>query len=73
LDYFQYYLKGVSFLPMKSTQEEQAYAQMPYEEIDESKYITLMQGIKPIDWSIVRDKVDIEPDRFCDSSVCNLN
>ena len=35
LDYFQYQLKGISFLPKM---ELGAYRQMPYEEITEKKY-----------------------------------
>ncbi len=35
LDTFQYQLKGVSFLPRLA---KGAYAQMPYEEIDEATY-----------------------------------
>lgn len=36
LDYFQYQLKGISFLPLSND----SYAQMPYEEIDEATYLS---------------------------------
>lgn len=39
LEYFQYQLKGVSFLPR---QPQGAYAQMPYEEIDQHTYNSMV-------------------------------
>lgn len=43
LDYFQYQLKGVSFLPRL---EYGAFPQMPYEAIDEEKYKQEMQRLR---------------------------
>mmetsp|Transcript_20885 Transcript_20885/g.24120 ORF Transcript_20885/g.24120 Transcript_20885/m.24120 type:complete len:104 (-) Transcript_20885:46-357(-) len=45
LEYFQYQLKGVSFLPKASG----SYAQMPYEKISEEEYNKLVKGIKSIE------------------------
>ena len=45
LEYFQYQLKGVSFLPRL---EAGAYAQMPYEEISESEYFEMKKGLRPL-------------------------
>lgn len=44
LDYFQYQLKGISFLPRLA--DSTAYAQMPYERIDEATYHALMAGVR---------------------------
>jgi hypothetical protein len=44
LDYFQYQLKGVSFLPR--LRDSTAYAQMPYEKIDEAEYTRLMAHVR---------------------------
>lgn len=45
LDFFQYQLKGVSFLPRIATG---AYQQMPYEEIDEQTYLQMSRKIGPL-------------------------
>lgn len=44
LDYFQYQLKGISFLPRLA--DSTAYAQMPYERIDEATYRELMASVR---------------------------
>lgn len=47
LNYFQYQLKGVSFLP-RATDE---YPQMPYEAISEEDYHRLVAKLRPVDFS----------------------
>ena len=74
LSYFQYQLKGVSFLPKLP---QGAYAQMPYEEITEEQYQAMTAPLKGkrIDFGTVRtseDDVVEVPDRFCDSSSCEI-
>jgi adenosylcobalamin-dependent ribonucleoside-triphosphate reductase len=65
LNYFQYRLKGISFLPKL---EKGSYAQMPYEKITEEKYNELIKDIKNID--IKRISVQAEPDKYCDNDSC---
>jgi len=48
LAYFQYQLKGISFLPKLKAG---AYAQMPYEEISEAEYQERMKHLKPLSFS----------------------
>jgi ribonucleoside-triphosphate reductase len=64
LNIYQYLLKGVSFLP----QGKDVYAQMPYEEITESQYVSLTRSLKPLDLSSVRAQP--VPDKFCDNDQC---
>ena len=45
LDFFQYQLKGVSFLPRLATG---AYPQMPYEEIDEQVYAEMSKSLRSL-------------------------
>lgn len=68
LNYFQYQLKGISFLPKMNGG---AFPQMPYEEITEEKYKEMMKKIKTIDFSdVTGNKADI--DKFCNSEYCEL-
>eukprot|EP01134_Creolimax_fragrantissima_P005165 CFRG5165T1 len=67
LDFFQYQLKGISFLPRTP---EGAYQQMPYEEISESEYNKMMSEVKSIDFR--SSTADVEPDRFCDGDSCTI-
>lgn len=71
LSYFQYQLKGVSMLPRL---EYGAYAQMPYEEISENTYHTMREKLLPLDFSDSKAQGIVKevPDRFCDSSSCEL-
>lgn len=72
LNYCQYELKSISFLPRFD--QNSPYPQMPYEEISDEKYDELMKNIKPIDIDRIpsrRNKEDEkEEDRFCDSDTC---
>jgi adenosylcobalamin-dependent ribonucleoside-triphosphate reductase len=66
LEYFQFQLKGVSFLPKVPSIP---YPQMPYEEITDAEYERLSAKIVRIDGQTPRaDRPQIsEPENFCDS------
>ncbi len=79
LDYFQYQLKGVSFLPKDTS----AYAQKPYEAITLEEYEAEMRAIseRAVDISTLEapapppdDLESVVPqfERFCDSDRCVL-
>jgi ribonucleoside-triphosphate reductase len=74
LDYFQYSLKGISFLPY-SEKEKTPYPQMPYEEINSEKYFELMKNIKllGISKNIKQREAEKYNSNFCDSDTCNIN
>jgi hypothetical protein len=65
LNYFQYQLKGVSFLPRISD----IYPQMTYEAISEQKYNEMVARLKPIEWT---ENEESTPEKYCDSDVCSL-
>lgn len=65
LNYFQYELKGISFLPKL---EMGAYAQMPYESITPEKFEELNANIRKISFNQVSQDSTIE--RFCDGDAC---
>lgn len=67
LNYFQYKLKAISFLPKTETG---VYAQMPYEEITEEMYNNLMKNIQPL--NIQNITQDSKPELYCDSSSCTI-
>jgi hypothetical protein len=68
LDYFQYQLKGISFLPKCSFG---AYPQMPYEEITEERYLQLVSGVKSIDFfTNTSAGVESVGEMYCDSEKC---
>lgn len=67
LNYFQYRLKGISFLPKL---EKGAYAQMPYEEITQEKYNELIKDIKEL--NIKKVSVIATPDKYCDNDTCEI-
>ena len=71
LDFYQYQLKGVSFLP-KMEEGQTLYVQMPYEEITEDKYYELMLNIKPLNFKHAVDSKPADPmaDLFCDGDNC---
>jgi ribonucleotide reductase alpha subunit len=68
LNYFQYQLKGVSFLPRL---EKGAYRQMPYEAIDDATYYAMMMKLKPLDFQAVMGQEN-EPERGCNNDSCAL-
>jgi len=67
LDYFQYSLKGISFLPRL---EAGAYAQMPYEAITEEEFLEKSKKLKRITFSSVisNERVEVEPG--CEAGAC---
>ena len=68
LDYFQYQLKGISFLP---DHEEGAYRQMPYEEITEKQYNERLLKLKKINFMKSKD-IEKDVEKFCDGESCLL-
>ncbi|CAB4431463.1 unnamed protein product [Rhizophagus irregularis] len=86
LEYFQYQLKGVSFLPRMSSG---GYAQMPIEAINTERYESIISTLltKPtphsgsngkilkVDFHDIpsEDKSDPDIERYCDSNICVLD
>lgn len=67
LNYFQYKLKSISFLPKT---EKGSYPQMPYEEITKDKYEELIKNIKPL--SLQDIGVDSVAEKYCDTDHCEI-
>lgn len=68
LDYFQYQLKGISFLPRL---DYGAYPQMPYEAVDKETYEELLSNVKRLSFGRIKGD-DVEAERFCDNDVCEI-
>jgi hypothetical protein len=68
LDFYQYQLKGISFLPRK---EKGAYKQMPYEAIDEETYKAQVKKLKPIKFEKIKNEL-AEVEKFCSNDTCQL-
>lgn len=68
LDYYQYSLKGISFLPKTKGGQ---YKQMPYEEITKEQYESTIKNIKPF---VVKNVSNIETkvEMYCDGDACIL-
>ena len=69
LDYFQYQLKGISFLPKV---ELGAYKQMPYEEITEKEYNKMIASLKNLNFRWVKGN-EAEVERFCNNDTCEIS
>ena len=69
LNYFQYQLKGISFLPKM---EQGAYRQMPYEEITEKKYEKMVNELKFLSFRQVKGNEAIV-DKFCNNDTCEID
>jgi adenosylcobalamin-dependent ribonucleoside-triphosphate reductase len=69
LNYFQYQLKGVSFLP-KLEMGNTTYAQMPYEEIDQQTYERMAAKVSQLVFNNISE--DSSPEKYCDSDSCNI-
>jgi ribonucleoside-triphosphate reductase len=67
LNFYQYQLKGASFLPRT---EKGAFAQMPYEGITEDEYERRYAVLRPLDFSQVNE--DSMSERFCEGDKCNI-
>ena len=68
LNYFQYQLKGISFLPKV---EKGAFHQMPYESIDDDTYQKMCSKISKIQWKKDSDEEAVG-ERFCSNDSCSL-
>jgi ribonucleoside-triphosphate reductase (thioredoxin) len=69
LDYFQYQLKGISFLPKLKLG---AYKQMPYEEITEKKYNEMVKQLSFLSFRQVKGN-EAEVDKFCNNDTCEID
>lgn len=69
LNYFQYDLKGISFLPRL---ESGAYAQMPYESITKEEFEERSRGLKPIHFSKAVKGEDAEMEPGCEAGLCSI-
>ena len=65
LQYYQYRLKAISFLPRLTD----VYPQMPYVKINESDYHRMSEKLKVIDFKGLRPE---EEDAFCTTSSCEI-
>eukprot|EP01080_Neovahlkampfia_damariscottae_P001598 gene1598-12723_t len=74
LNYYQYQLKGISFLPKEENLN--TYPQMPYERISKEIYEELISNLLPLHYHKIKTtKEDLDylgSDKFCDSSKCEL-
>tara|TARA_R110002110_G_scaffold209332_4_gene421750 strand:+ start:5541 stop:7526 length:1986 start_codon:yes stop_codon:yes gene_type:complete len=68
LDYFQYQLKGISFLPRL---ESGAYPQMPYESIDRETYNSMLSEVGKLSFGRIKGD-DVVAEKFCDTDVCQI-
>ena len=69
LNYFQYQLKGISFLPKL---ELGAYKQMPYEEITEKEYNKMVKTLKRLSFRQVKGN-EAEVEKFCNNDTCEID
>ena len=69
LDFYQYQLKGVSFLPRIS---EGAYKQMPYEKINKETYENMINKLSPLDFSSMTSASTAEIEKYCTNDVCSI-
>ena len=69
LNYFQYQLKGISFLPKL---ELGAYKQMPYEEIDHKTYVKRSKQLSKLSFRQVKNNEAVV-DKFCNNDTCELD
>ena len=68
LNYFQYYLKGISLLPRANGG---AYKQMPYESITEKEYNKQVKKLGYLSFVGVEGE-EAEIDKFCNSDSCTV-
>lgn len=69
LDFYQYQLKGVSFLPRVP---EGKYKQMPYEKITKEQYDEMIKLLKPLDFSSMLSAENAEIEKYCNNDVCTI-
>lgn len=75
LDYFQYQLKGISFLPRI---DGGAYVQLPYQRIEEAEYLRRSAAITPASHLSGKPERSVSApdrlvDRFCDGDLCQAS
>ena len=68
LNYYQYQLKAVSFLPKY---ESKAYPQMPYEEITKEQYENMKNKLKEINFDLLTSYESIG-EKYCNNDVCEI-
>ena len=68
LNYFQYKLKGVSFLPKAPVDK---YPQLPYEEITKEVYEEMVKKITELDFEKYNIE-DAQDTKFCDGDKCEI-
>ena len=68
LNYYQYYLKGISLLPRH---DWGAYPQMPYESIDEKEYNKQVKKLKNLTFGVIKNE-EAEIDKFCNNDSCEV-
>ena len=68
LNYYQYYLKGISLLPRANGG---AYRQMPYESIDEKTYHSEIGKLSRLTFGVIKNE-EAEIDKFCNNDVCEI-
>lgn len=69
LNFYQYQLKGISFLPL--LESGGTYRQMPYEAISEKKYNELVDKLSTIRFKHIKnEEADVE--KFCNNDVCEI-
>lgn len=69
LNYFQYQLKGISFLPKL---ELEKFAQMPYEAISKDTYKERIKKIKPLNFNEIDLMEDGIGEKGCNNDSCEL-
>ena len=71
INYFQYQLKSISFLPIND--DAHPYPQMPYEEINEEMYDSMMKMIKISEIQGNYNKLTFQnqESKFCDTDSCS--
>lgn len=67
LNYYQYQLKGISFLPRL---EYGAFPQMPYEACTEAEYDAAVAKLLPLNFATTHEAAEFE--RFCSNSTCSV-
>lgn len=68
LNFFQYQLKGISFLPKTSYG---AYKQMPYEAITEERYKEIVSSLRKVNFGEIKgEEVNSDSEKFCNNDSC---
>lgn len=68
IDFFQFKLKSVSFLPKL---KEGAYSQMPYEEINKEIYEKMLEKIVPLDFGTMFS-LESMGEKYCSNESCEF-